>query len=90
MAKVKVNSPSEISGENSTEPIAKVDEQRNLSIVEISTVPSYVATPNELDVVIVVKYPEGYKDKKIIKEGETVVSKESADLFEKKGIAKIK
>lgn len=70
---------------------AKADtKDSTMTTIEISVVRNDTVIKNENDVLFRIKYSDGYSGKKLFKDGdETVMSKETAELFNKRGMGDI-
>lgn len=73
-----------------TEEVQTSDPLRTLKTVSVSFEQKEVIVKNENDVTFEYNYPKDFNGKKWFKDGDkTIISKESAELFQKQGIGKI-
>jgi len=66
--------------------VDQVDEKESIKEVEINFTTESKPFTNPNDVEFLVEYSKDYKGKKIMPEGITIVSKETAELFESRGM----
>lgn len=84
--KKNTNGSPEIVGSQLVPSLEQVEEKEVIHEVEVNFTTESKTFTNPNDVEFLVEYSKDFKGKKIVQEGITIVSKETAELFESRGM----